>query len=162
MGQVFFTGVSHAESDVAGTPRTMSGKLARRTQNRQSDLGLQGRRQLGPAWLQMNLPFDPQTGRAMANLDPKLNALRLSKAAAIGFAEIAGRLKAMADVGIKTLAYGMDMTRTAAVMAWREGLPIDSAEFRRSRRKVLALYQPEGRTREGAGHGRLSARKEEI
>ena len=149
MGEVFFTGVSHTEADVSGVPRTVSGKLGRRIQDRQSELGLQGRRRIGGKRVGFDLPIDPQTGSARANLDPKLNALRLAKATSVGFLELAGRLKAMADVAVKELAYGMDMTRQAAIMAWREKLRVDSPEWHARVAEILqGNINPRARTKE--------------
>lgn len=113
MGSVLFHGVEDLEAEATGAPRHVSGRLSRRIDAAVED---------GAAWY-----------------GPRLLALRAGKVGTVAFAELAGRLKGMADVGIKELAWGMEMTRQAAIMAWREGThPIDSKAWHARVAEILA------------------------
>lgn len=92
--QTVLTGLSDAQADVGGTPRTMTDKLETRIQDAKSE---------GARWY----------GRRRLELTAK-------KTAALGFVELAQRFKGAADEGIKLVAYTGAMTRQAATLAWKK------------------------------------------
>jgi len=124
IGRTLMTGVSDLESEVTGTPRTISGRFGRRIEMAQDE---------GVHWY-----------------EPRMLALQTSRVAAITFAEAAGRLKSIADVGIKELAFGMEQTRQAAIMAYREGNhKVGSKAWHARVAEILAgNINPQAKTRE--------------
>jgi len=113
MGRILFTGVDTLESEATGAPRNISGRLTRRIENAREE--------------------------GAGERSPKLLKLKASKVGAVLFAELAGRLKGMADVGIKQIAWGMEMNRQAAILAWREGVhEVDSDEWHERIAEIMA------------------------
>jgi murein DD-endopeptidase MepM/ murein hydrolase activator NlpD len=114
VSDTILNGVTEAQAAATATPRTMSGRISERISNRIADLGMQA---ASPA-------------RQAMSRDPELLALRAAKVGVIGTAEVAGRLKSVADVSINALGYGMEQSRQAGILAWKEGLDPSSPRFR--------------------------------
>jgi hypothetical protein len=122
--RVITEGVSDLESEVTGTPRHMSGRFGRRIEMAQME--------------------------GAGDYSKRVLMLKTGRIAAVTFGEAAGRLKSVADVMIKELAFGMEMTRQAAVMAYREGdHKTGSEEWHKRVAEILAgKINPNAKTRE--------------
>lgn len=124
VGSTIREGVADAQAESTGTPRAVTGRLKLRMEE---------------ATAKRDAARASGDRLAEREADNSLRDLWVSKnIAAMPFLELAGRLKSVADVAISTLAYGMEQTRQAGVMAWREGKhPVDSPEWHHRIAEIL-------------------------
>jgi len=130
-------GVSEQQASASGTPHSMSGRLSVRLEDAQADYTA-AKIQAESARNRGDTAEAARQERRASEANKEIWALRGKKVAAIGFVEIAGRLKAVADVSIGTLVYGMELARNSAIMAYNEGThPVGSEAWYRRVAEIM-------------------------
>jgi 2'-5' RNA ligase len=119
IGNVLLEGIDDQQANAQGTPHSISGKLTERiadaTARRDS-----ADSQAAVAQHQGRAADAVRYRRQAREAQGEIVGLAINKAGAIGMTEVAARLKQTADVGIRALAYGLELTRLAAIQATHE------------------------------------------